>query len=68
MSKSARSISDYLPDHSHEEETVLFQAKVRKSLKREFMPILKAKDNTMIEFIEGAMQKFIDENKGKRIS
>jgi hypothetical protein len=64
----AKKITDYLPEHKPQEATSLVQAKVSKTLKEEFLPLLDARGNTMIEFIEGAMQQFIDEHKGKRVS
>lgn len=65
--KKVKSISDYMPAHKHE-ETELIQAKVLRSLKKEFIPLLKARNNTFLEFIEASMRKFIDENKGKRLT
>lgn len=62
-----KNISDYLPE-VNDDDIVLMQAKVKRSLYEQFKPFLKAEGQTTKAFMEACMMKFIDEKKRRAVS
>ncbi len=59
-----KKFNEYMP--KKRAETELLQAKVNKDLKHKVGEILDKEHWTWIEFLEGVMHKFLDENGSKR--
>lgn len=61
--KKVKPIDDYLKPKIEEEEEVLVQSNIYKSLHTEFKTILKREERTIDEVIEALIKRYVDEKR-----